>query len=188
MADPMVDPGLPGPFARSPLADRAGDLAAAGAREAAFLAQVDLRVDASSAARSLVELPTTPNRWLATGAREALWLGPDEWLVVAPPGSTPAVVAELEGALDGLHRSVVDVSANRAVVELAGPARFGLLTQGCALDLHPRVWRDGMCAQTLLARTPVILQEREGATRVFIRSSLAGYLADWLGRARLQDP
>jgi len=188
MADPMVDPGLPGPFARSPLADRAADLAAAGAREAAFLAQVDLRVDASSAGRSPVELPTTPNRWLATGAREALWLGPDEWLVVAPPGSAPAVVAELEGALAGLHRSVVDVSANRAVVELAGPARFGLLTQGCALDLHPRAWRDGMCAQTLLARTPVILQEREGATRVFVRSSLAGYLADWVGRAGLQDP
>jgi sarcosine oxidase subunit gamma len=37
-----------------------------------------------------------------------------------------------------------------------------------------------MCAQTLLARVPVILQERDLATRVFVRPSFAGYLVDWL--------
>jgi sarcosine oxidase subunit gamma len=75
---------------------------------------------------------------------------------------------------------VVDVSANRTVVELAGDGRFDLLAQGCALDLHPRAWRPGRCAQTLLARVPVLLQEREGATRVFVRASFAAHLAGWL--------
>jgi sarcosine oxidase subunit gamma len=169
-------------LARSPLADRGGALTAIGAAEVALLAQVDLRVDPALAGRVPFGLPLTANRWSRAGGREALWLGPDEWLVVGAPGSAPAMVAELEGAIQGVHRSVVDVSAHRAVVELAGDTRFDLLTQGCGLDLHPRSWRDGMCAQTLLARVPVLIQERGQATRVFVRSSLAGYLVDWLRR------
>jgi sarcosine oxidase subunit gamma len=169
-------------LARSPLADRAADLAAFGAAEVAFLAQVDLRVDAELAGRVPFELPLTPNRWTATAGMEALWLGPDEWLIVGGPGSALAVVLVLEAAFGGVHHSVVDVGANRAVVELAGDGRLDLLAQGCGIDLHPRAWRDGMCAQTLLARVPVILQERADATRVFVRPSFAGYLVDWFGR------
>ena len=168
------------PFARSPLADRAADLEAVGAVEVRFLAQVNLRADPALAARVPLEIPTAPNTWKLSGGREALWLGPDEWLVVAEPGSAPAILEELEGALEGLEHSVVDVSAERAVVELAGDDRIDLLARGCGLDLHPRAWRDGMCAQTLLARVPVLLQERQHASRVFVRASFAGHLVDWL--------
>ncbi len=174
--------GVAGP-ARSPMAGRAADLAAVGAREVAFLALVNLRVAASPAARLPLALPATPNTWIASGGREALWLGPDEWLLVAAPGAAAALVAELEAVLDGVHHSVVDVSANQAVVELAADDRFDLLVQGCGIDLHPRSWRDGDCAQTLLARVPVLLQERAGATRIFLRPSFATYLADWLRQA-----
>jgi len=170
-------------FARSPLADRAENLAAVGAVEVGFLAKVNLRADPALAARRAFALPPAPNTWRLTGGREVLWLGPDEWLVVAEPGSAPAILEELERALGGLHHSVVDVSADRAVVELAGGDRMDLLTRGCGLDLHPRSWRDGMCAQTLLARVPVLLQERERATRVFVRPSFAGHLVDWFRNA-----
>jgi sarcosine oxidase subunit gamma len=169
--------------ARSPLADRAEDLAELGAVEVRFLAQVNLRADPARADRIGFAIPTAPNTWRLTAGREALWLGPDEWLVVAGPGSAAAIVEELERSLDGAHHSVVDVSADRAVVELAGERRIDLLTRGCGLDLHPRSWRDGMCAQTLLARVPVLLQEREHATRVFVRPSFAGHLVSWLQEA-----
>jgi sarcosine oxidase subunit gamma len=170
--------------ARSPLADRAGALAAAGASEVAFLAQVDLRLDPALAPAVPPWLPLAPNTWSGAGDREALWLGPDEWLLVGPPGSAPAIVAELEGGLAGRHRSVVDVSANRAVLDLAGADRAELLAQGCGLDLHPRAWQPGRCAQTLLARVPLLLQERDGATRLFVRPSFAAWLVDWLAAAR----
>jgi sarcosine oxidase, subunit gamma len=171
------------PAASSPLAGRTGDLAAVGAREVAFLAQVSLRADPALAPQVRFALPLEPNTWRRGGGREALWLGPDGWLVVAGPGQAPAVVAELEVALDGQHRSVVDVSAYRTVVELAGNGRFDLLAQGCGLDLHPRSWRDGRCAQTLLARVPVLLQERQDATRILVRTSFANHLASWLRAA-----
>lgn len=173
---------------RSPLADRTDDLAEVERRtgggiaiaEVPFLAQVDVRVDPAHASRLPSPPPLEPNTWSSAGDREALWLGPDEWLVVGPPGAAPAIVAELEAALDGAHRSVVDVSAGRAAVELRGEGSRDLLSKGCSLDLHPRSWKPGMCAQSLLARVPVILQERADATRVFVRPSFADYLVDWL--------
>lgn len=166
---------------RSALSGRGSDLAQVEATEVAFLGQVSLRIDVrESLGPHHLEPPTVPNTWATDGDRERLWLGPDEWLVVGPPGSAPGIVEDLEAALAGRHHAVVDVSANRAVLEIGGEGRRELLAQGCGLDLHPRSWTPGSCAQTLLARVPVILQEREATTRVFVRPSFAGYLLDWL--------
>jgi sarcosine oxidase subunit gamma len=161
---------------RSPLAGR-GDLDALGAREVPFLAQVSLRLAEPSGS---IPFPEAPNTWTATGERELLWLGPDEWLVVGAPGTAGEIAAWLDAALAERHRSVVDVSSNRTAIELAGERRRELLEQGCGLDLNPRAWGAGMCAQTLLAQIPVLLQERDEATRVFVRPSFAASLADWL--------
>jgi sarcosine oxidase subunit gamma len=46
----------------------------------------------------------------------------------------------------------VDVSASRAVIELAGAQARAVLAKGCGLDLHPRSFTAGRCAQTVLAR------------------------------------
>jgi len=174
--------------ARSPLAHRAEDLGliqaategAIAVEEQPFLAQVDLRLDPADTRRAPYPVPLTPNTAWEQGARAALWLGPDEWLIIGPPGGVTAIVAELDAALAGLHHSAIDVSAGRAALELEGPGARDLLSKGCSLDLHPRVWTVGSCAQTLLAAAPVILCERKDRTRVLVRSSFADYLADWL--------
>lgn len=164
---------------RSPLAHREADLTALEAVEVPFLAQIDVRCDPASVWR--LGFPTTPNTVLGDETRGVLWLGPDEWLVVGLPGTETLIVAELEAALGGEHRSIVDVSANRAVVDLRGASRLDLLASGCGLDLDPRGgWLPGVCAQTLFAKTQVICQEREDATRVFVRPSFADYLVDRL--------
>ena len=174
--------------ARSPVAHRMDDLTGMGVRTGGgviiehvpFLAQVDVRLDAGLVGRAPYPLPTTPNTVWEEDARAALWLGPDEWLVLGPPGSGHEIVAELEAALDGSHRSIVDVSANRVALELSGPRADEVLSKGCALDLHPGAWRPGMCAQTMLARAQVILHERSDSTGVLVRPSFADYLVDWL--------
>jgi sarcosine oxidase subunit gamma len=80
------------------------------------------------------------------------------------------------------------VSANRAVVELSGPHTRALLAKGCSLDLHPRSFRPGMCAQTLLAKTAVILWQTDDAPtfKVFVRASFAAHLARWLADASVE--
>ena len=162
--------------ARAPLADRTADLARVGAGELAFVAQVDVRTADGAA----LGFPVEPNTWGRAGDREVLWLGPDEWLVVGAPDDAGAATAELESRLAGTHHSVVDVSANRAAIELTGAGRLELLSSACPIDLDTRVWTDGRCAQTLFGAAPVLLQERGDATRLFVRPSFAGYVVDLL--------
>ncbi|MFJ2033133.1 sarcosine oxidase subunit gamma [Streptosporangium sp. NPDC087985] len=153
--------------------------------EVPFLTQVDLRADpASDTARDLgialgVPLPTEPNTY-ARGDADVLWLGPDEWLVVGAAGDD-GLEARLRAAAGTGHAGITDVSAQRTTLLVAGPRARDLLAHGCALDLHPRLFGPGRCAQTMLARAQVILAAHEDDTfRVSVRSSFAGYLAAWL--------
>ncbi len=144
------------------------------------LAQVDLRADPSLAARIEYPLPTEPNTAWEEGDHAALWLGPDEWLLVGPAGTAASIIEGVEASLEGAHRSVVDVSASRVGIELRGGGVRELLSKGCAIDLHPRVWTSGSCAQTSVGKAPVILHERVDATRILVRTSFADYLTEWL--------
>lgn len=147
-------------------------------REIALERQVDLRVDPVDPAANRIgellgtPLPVVPN----TGSEAVLWLGPDQWLVFG------ASEQELRTALGDTPGSVVDVSANRVVFELSGPGARDVLEQGCAIDLHPRAFGPGRCAQTLLARANVVLHQVDDVPtyRLLVRPSFAGYLRLWL--------
>src|SRR2546421_267348 len=76
---------------------------------------------------------------------------------------------------------VTDLSASRIIIEIAGPGARALLEKGCGLDLHPRAFTPGCCAQTLFAKLPVILDQTSAASyRLFVRRSAARWLCDWL--------
>jgi sarcosine oxidase subunit gamma len=109
-----------------------------------------------------------------------LWQGPDEWLVVSQM-SPDALVAELQLSVAGAHAAIVDVSANRTVLELRGAAACAVLQKGCPLDLHPRAFAPGRAVSTTLARIPLILwQVGPDSYRLLPRSSFADYVARWL--------
>jgi sarcosine oxidase subunit gamma len=165
-----------------------------GLRELPFLAQVDLRFDPANApvASALVSalgfgLPVEPNTVAGSGDLAALWLGPDEWLVVGPPGRETELELVVRAALGGAHGSVVDVSANRTTLELSGPDARRMLESGCPIDLHPRSFGPGRCAQTLLARANVVLWQTAAEPRltyrILVRPSFAAYVAAWLADA-----
>ncbi|AVV44667.1 sarcosine oxidase subunit gamma family protein [Streptomyces sp. ID05-04B] len=182
---------------RSPLAGAADRLAAAtrtsgGAirlAELPFLTQLDVRLDAKGAAADAVglalglTLPLEPDTVVRAGESTALWLGPDEWLLVGPPGRERELESRIREAAGEEPVSVTDVSAQRTTVLVAGARARDLLAHGCSLDLHPRAFGSGRCAQTTLGRTQVVLVAREEPSAGFwilVRSSFAGYLADWL--------
>lgn len=182
---------------RSPLAHAADRLAAAtrssqGAvrlAELPFLTQVNVRLDGKSPVADAVglalglQLPPQPDTVVRAGGLTVLWLGPDEWLVVGPPGTARDLEGRIRAAAGDEPVSVTDVSAQRTTVLVAGPRARDLLAHGCPLDLHPRAFGPGRCAQTTLARTQVVLVARDETRAgfwVLVRSSFAGYLADWL--------
>lgn len=151
--------------------------------ERPFLQLVNVRGDTRDAAfvQAVEQVlgckpPETPNTIARDNGYDMLWLGPDEWLVVAEVGREAGLLGGLDAALGSTRRSVVDVSANRAVFELRGPDRLERLAIACQLDLHPRSWEPGRCAQTVFGSAPVLLHERPDATRVFVRPSFAGYV------------
>ena len=118
------------------------------------------------------DLPGTPN---TTAMGRALWLGPDEWLVVSE--AEPA--GALEEALEGRYAAVVDVSEARAVLELSGSGATEVLASGCRLDLD--ALRPGSCAQTALARAHVLLEPRDGGVwRLYVGRSFEAYARAWL--------
>ncbi|MCB2102802.1 MAG: hypothetical protein KDE22_18135 [Rhodobacterales bacterium] len=155
-----------------------------------LLAQVNLRADpadavalAAIAGATGLDLPTTPNiRVTGDGDWSALWLGPDEWLLVGPEGAGADMANGLRTALGAHHVSVVDVSANRVGLDLTGPRAADVLAKGCALDLHPRVMGPDACVQTVVAKAPVMLHRlaEPAGFRLLVRNSFAHYLTDWL--------
>ncbi|MGY0489792.1 sarcosine oxidase subunit gamma [Streptomyces sp. WG-D5] len=182
----------PAPVRISPLADWRPRLPSGlDAREVPFLTQLTLRVTPGSAAADAVErflgyaLPGACSARLGAEV-EALWLGPDEWLLVAPDGRAEQLAAGLRAAIGEEFATVTDTSAQRTVLALAGPLLPEILSQGCALDLAPGRATAGTCHTTLLAQAGVTLVVREAgphAAWLLVRSSFAGYLAAWLDDA-----
>jgi sarcosine oxidase, subunit gamma len=160
--------------------------------ESPFRCQINLRGNPddlafAAAVSEILEfgLPTTPNRVAAGGALRALWLGPDEWLIVAAPGREAALSADLRRALVGQHHSVVDVSEARTVLVVSGRNARDVLQKGTPLDLHPRAFQTGHCAQTGLTKANIILHQTADDPRyeIYVTISFADYLWNWLERA-----
>src|SRR6266581_2390304 len=157
--------------------------------ELRFAEQIGLRVRPPVAAYLAgVPLALQPNRVASMRAVRTLWLGPDEWLVTAPEGAAPDLRGRITRALASRQASVTDLSASRAGIEVGGPSARALLEKGCGLDLHPRAFGPGCCAQTLFAKLPVILDQLSAAPsyRLFVRRSSARWLTEWLIDAALE--
>lgn len=155
--------------------------------ERPFTTQIGLRaVPGTAAHRALaetlgVELPARVGEVTGDAADVAvLWLGPDEFLVVAPP-ERAELVPRLQDALGPEPGQVVDLSANRTIVELGGSAARDVLDKGSPADLHPRVFPAGTAVTTTLGPAAVLLwRTAEDAWRVLPRASFAEYTALWL--------
>ncbi|GAB3189991.1 sarcosine oxidase subunit gamma [Nesterenkonia suensis] len=194
MADLLLTHG-PTELRRSPLEHLQPRLEEASASDAStirlaerpFTTQVGLRaVPGTAAHRALgaalgVGLPERVGEVAGDADDVAvLWLGPDEFLVVAPPDGSELIV-RLQDALAEEPGQVVDLSANRTVVEIAGTAARDVLEKGSPVDLHPRMFPTGAAVTTTLGPTAVLLwRTGEETWWILPRASFAEYTAWWL--------
>lgn len=134
------------------------------------------------------DLPLDPNTTADADDLAALSLGPDEWLVLTSADRAEQVAERLRTTLRDEFAAVTDVSAGSSVIRLAGPRSRDVLAAGCSLDLHPRAFRAGRCAQTILAKATVTIVQVDDAPTfdLFVRRSFADYLALWLEDAGLE--
>ena len=158
--------------------------------EGPFQTMVGVRVDprseeGSRIARVAGNLPARCGEVTGTDGISVLWLGPSEFLVVAPEAAHDSLGGNLIGslveALGDAPGQVVDVSANRTTFELSGPQARAVLEKGCALDLHPRSFTPGTALNTEVGNIPVVLEKTgEESFRLFPRASFADFLGRWL--------
>ena len=75
-----------------------------------------------------------------------------------------------------------DISSGQTIIRLRGPRARDLLNKGCPLDLHPRVFGAGQCAQSHIGKSnALIIQVDDTPTYdIIVRRSFADYLARWL--------
>ena len=87
--------------------------------------------------------PLQPLRAASEGLRAALWMGPDEWLLIAEDAE-PGIGAKLEAALAGVPHALVDVSHRQCAIEVSGAGAARLLNAGVPLDLDLAAFPVGM--------------------------------------------
>jgi len=132
-------------------------------------------------------LPKRTNSFSVSGDRRALWLGPDESLLICADQDATELHRTLSTQLAGQHFQLTLLSDALAIYELNGPYVRKILAKGCALDLHGSVFKPGLCAQSSLDRATVTLMcEAVNSFRLICRTSFADYVETWLKDAAIE--
>jgi sarcosine oxidase subunit gamma len=139
-----------------------------------------------NAATAALGLPIIDRACRATAqqATAALWLGPDERLLIAPAEAHADVAARLEAALGEAPHALVDVSHRQIALEIAGERAAVVLNSGSPLDLHLSAFPIGMCTRTVFAKAEIVLwRTEEHRFRIEVWRSFATYVSKYLALA-----
>ena len=130
-------------------------------------------------------LPDTACRGAISGNRAALWLGPDEWLLIGAPEDAPAIASQLLLAFGDTPHSLVDVSNRSVAIAVKGRQAAALINHGCPLDLSPLAFPVGTCTRTLFEKAEIVLwRVDDDIYQLEIERSFATYVWQMLAEAR----
>ncbi len=187
-------------YRRSPAAGleeamNAGSSDAVSLREIPFQTQVGLRAELGTGAAEALEgvlgasLPRAVGQITEVSAPVAghvLWLGPDEFLLVAGDEaerelSSAELAAQLDAAIGSNRGQAVELTANRTVLEMSGASAVDVLCKVVDVDVHPSKFAVGTAILTVLAGSGVVLWRSDEQTwRIMPRASFAPHTVNWL--------
>ncbi|PYE86279.1 sarcosine oxidase subunit gamma [Phyllobacterium leguminum] len=181
----MAKGTAPTPMKRTlPLSGRhgGGGLVSILPAEPAFRIALRARPDALGAlSRALgLELPVKPKSSVTTGTRTALWLGPDEWLLIDTGDKDLA--ADL-AKVKALH-SAVDVSQRNTAILVSGLGAEATINAGCPQDLALAAFPIGAVSRTVLGKIEIVLwRTGEYSFRIECWRSFSDYAFTFLSEA-----
>jgi len=175
------------PYMRGPLAHREAISGGGGAAALTPLStgtRFILRGDAAAIGAKLAEqgvtLPGTACTMSTGDMARVLWLGPDEWMLLAADGHGAALADAIRTACEGTHHQLVDVSDYYAEIGVSGARARDLLGKLTTLDMHPRGFQGGEVKGSMFGRVPATLRlEPDAVPEAFaltVRWSHADYL------------
>lgn len=124
-------------------------------RQSSFVARVDEVLG--------VALPLEPNTTAQRDKVTVLWLGPCSWLLVAGRGGSLADFNVKRDSLNQAGGALFDVSASRIAWTVSGASAARMLQKTCPLDLHPRHFAVGRCAQSMLGHVNALVYKMDVA-------------------------
>lgn len=142
--------------------------------------------DVVSAAGAALDLPmsTTACHSARRDPWAALWLGPDEQLLLAPVADATEIQRRLSEALAGKRHSLVEISHRQVAFEVSGPEAHTALSVGCPLDLDPAAFPVGMCTRTVLGKADIVLwRVSTESFHIEVWRSFADYAVRFLAEA-----
>jgi sarcosine oxidase subunit gamma len=123
-----------------------------------------------------LDLPKTPKTSASSGGRVALWLGPDEWLVIDQTGDPLGDCARVKA----LH-SAVGVSHRNVAFSVSGPGAAATIGAGCPQDLSLKAFPVAACSRTILGKVEiVVLRTAADSFRVECWRSFSDYVHAFL--------
>lgn len=129
--------------------------------KAAPLTRLSLRIREASLADTGsafgAKIPTTALSAETAPDRTALWLGPDEWLLLAPEADLDAVTTALAEKLGRQPHALVDISDRQDAIIVTGEKATWLLNSGVAIDLDLTAFPVGMVTRTVFHKTSIML-------------------------------
>lgn len=119
------------------------------------------------------------------GGRGALWMSPDELLLMVSHAEAGAVVAGLSEALTGVHHLAADVSDARAVFRLTGDLALAreVLAKLTPADVSPEGFGPGEVRRTRLGQVAAAFWIDEDGVTVVCFRSVARYVFELLSDA-----
>jgi sarcosine oxidase subunit gamma len=135
-------------------------------RSAAFLPE---------ATRLLGSLPVEPMTSTRGDDGVLLWLGPRSWLFVTASSSPERDFEASRNAINAAGGALFDVSASYVGWSIAGMHAARVLNRQCPLDLSPRAFPAGHCAQSVLGHVNALVYRPrdENAYVVMVARSFA---------------
>jgi heterotetrameric sarcosine oxidase gamma subunit len=114
-------------------------------------------------------------------------IGIGKWIAAAEGAAAVGYVARLRAHFTGLA-SIADQSDGRVVLRLSGERVRQVLATGIALDLHPRKFKTGDIASTIISQMSVQIQQLNDQPTYQLTAfrSFAGGLLSWLTKSAAQ--
>ncbi|MEW4461571.1 sarcosine oxidase subunit gamma family protein [Roseibium algicola] len=126
-------------------------------------------------------LPLSPLSNSTSAKRAALWMGPDEWTLLAPEEDLRAVFDGIEDKLSTHPHALVDISDRSEAIIVSGDKAAWLLNTGVFIDFSLEVFPVGTVTRTLFHKSPVMIW-RTGADTFVVEAwvSFMDYVAGLL--------
>ncbi len=158
------------------------------ASEIPLLAYISLRGDAGDAAfvEKVVSvigmpLPVAPCTFAASNGVTALWMSPDEWMIVCRRERLSELTSGLKSILQGIRSQVADNSGGYTQVSLQGRNALDVLQHASVYDFA--ALQPGRVVGTTFGKSSVYAYRADNGFRLIMRRSFADYIWRYLVRA-----